>query len=127
MSNRHLNALIHQIVGWKFRCMVCAERDVVQRCYRRCAGMLKGHGYCCLSIQCNATCFFPQRSQYTSNIRKVYADQIEGMHGASRLPDCSGVPLFPQDMTPFCHTLVSPFLVTLLSSDIPSLKAMSLS
>jgi hypothetical protein len=24
---------------------------------------------------------------------KVYADQLEGMHGASRLPDCFGAPL----------------------------------
>lgn len=92
MSDRRLNALIDQTLAGNFVVWFCAEREVVQRCCQRCAGILRDHGYCCLSIQCHATYFFPQRSQYTSNIRKVYADQLEGLSGASKLPDCSGVP-----------------------------------
>src|ERR1700733_297111 len=106
MSDKRLNALIDLMLAGNFVVWFCAEREVVQRCCQRCAGMLRSHGYCYSSIQCHATYFFPQ-SQYTSNIRKAYADQLRGLPGATRLPDCSDdPPLRSSRYDRFCHALV---------------------
>jgi hypothetical protein len=124
MSDRCLNALVDLTLAGNFVVWFCAEREVVQRRCQRRAGILRGHGCCCcLSIRCHATYFFPQRSPYTSNIRKACAGRLKGLSGASRLSGCSDVP-------PPSLLKIRPLLSCTgptLSDDILPLMAVSLS